>query len=52
MNASEYAAKMALLGDDNAIMEGTVPVWVINVIDKYSKAEIQRFLDDTTGKID
>ncbi len=38
MNPNEYLAKMALLGDDYAIKEGTVPLWVINVMENLNKS--------------
>jgi len=52
MNASEYAAKMALLGDDNAIMEGTVPVWVINVIDNLNKSAFKEIMNSGIVNLD
>ena len=52
MNASEYAAKMALLGDDNAIMEGTVPVWVINVMENLNKSAFKEIIDSGIENMD
>lgn len=52
MNAIEYAAKMELLADDNAIKEGTVPSWVVNVIDNLNKSAFKEIIDSGIKNLD
>ena len=52
MNANEYVAKMALLGDDHAIKEGTVPLWVINVMKNLNKSAFKEITDSGIENMD
>ena len=52
MNASEYAAKMALLRDTHAIKEGAVPVWVVNVMENLNKSAFKEIIDSGIENID